>query len=124
MNKKYNIELNKVKIGTTNFEFADVPMGVVHGKIYFENIESPYELFKNHCTKFNVQLNDDEPELKSIDTGIISDLKVYLENGMELIGWGAAIIGMDDEEYEIQFSGISTEIMQTEFKHHYNQYYG
>ena len=124
MNKKYNIELNKVKIGTTNFEFADVPMGVVHGKVFFENVESPYEFFKNHCNKFNVQLNDDEPELKSIDTGIISDLKVYLENGMELIGWGAAIIGMDDEEYEIQFSGISTEIMQTEFKHHYNQYYG
>jgi hypothetical protein len=124
LNKKYNIELNKVKIGTTNFEFADVPMGVVHGKIFFENVESPYEFFKSHCTKFNVQLNCDEPELKSIDTGIISDLKVYLENGMELIGWGAAIIGMDDEEYEIQFSGISTEIMQTEFKHHYNQYYG
>lgn len=123
MNKKYNIELNKVKIGTTNFEFADVPMGVVHGKIYFENIESPYELFKNHCNKFNVQLNDDEPEVKLIDTEIIPQLKVYLKNGMELIGWGAVITGMDDEEYEIQFSGISTEIMQTEFKHHFDEYY-
>ena len=124
MNKKYNIELNKVKIGTTNFEFADVPMGVVHGKIYFENIESPYEHFKNHCTKFDVQLIDNDSNLKSIDTGIIPDLKVFLENGIELIGWGASIIGMDNVEYEIQFSGISAEIMQTEFKHHFDEYYG
>jgi len=124
LNKKYNIELNKVKIGTTNFEFADVPMGVVHGKIYFENIESPYEHFKNHCTKFDVQLIDNDSNLKSIDTGIIPDLKVFLENGIELIGWGASIIGMDNVDYEIQFSGISAEIMQTEFKHHFDEYYG
>ena len=124
MNIKYNIELNKVKIGTTDFEFADVPMGVVYGRVYFENIESPYEFFKNHCNKFNIQLIDNDPDLKSIDTGIIPDLKVYLDNGMELPGWGAAIIGMDNVEYEIQFSGISTEIMQTEFKHHFDEYYG
>ena len=73
--------------------------------------------------KFNIQLIDNDPDLKSIDTGIITDLKVFLENGMELKGWGAAIIGMDNVEYEIQFSGISAEIMQTEFKHHFDEYY-
>lgn len=123
MNKKYNIELNQVKIGSTDFEFADVPMGVIHGKIFFDNVESPYELFKNHCTKFNVRLNDDEPDLKLIDTEFIPQLKVYLTNGMELTGWGASITGMDNEEYEIQFSGIDAELIQTEFKHHFDVYY-
>lgn len=124
MNKKYNIELNKVKIGSTDFEFADVPMGVIYGKIFFDNVESPYELFKNHCTKFSVRLNDDEPDLKLIDTEFIPQLKVYLTNGMELTAWGASITGMDNEEYEIQFSGIAAELMQTEFKHHFDAYYG
>ena len=74
MNKKYNIELNKVKIGTTDFEFADVPMGVVHGKIYFENIESPYEFFKNHCNKFNIP---DSAELHSVPTIKIKYYIIY-----------------------------------------------
>lgn len=124
MRRLYYIELNGVKIGTTNFEFADVPMGVVHGKINFQNVESPYELFRNHCKQFNVQINDDEPRLKFIDTFIIPELKVYLENGTELTGWGGAITGMDNEEYEIQFNGITSEIMQSEFKHHFDEYYG
>lgn len=68
MIKIYNIELNGVKIGTTDFEFADTSMGVIHGKINFENVKSPYELFRNHCKRYKVQINDDEPKLKLIDT--------------------------------------------------------
>ena len=124
LRKTYRIELNEVKIGTTEFEFADTPMGVIHGKINFENVESPYELFRNHCKKHNVQINDDEPKLRLIDTVVIPELKVYLENGTELNGWGGAITGMDNEEYEIQFRGITSELMQTEFKHHYDEYFG
>ncbi|OAB79304.1 hypothetical protein ULVI_07655 [Cochleicola gelatinilyticus] len=124
LRKTYSIELNGVKIGTTDFEFADTPMGVIHGKINFENVESPYELFRKHCKKHNVQINDDEPKLKLIDTVVIPELKVYLENGTELNGWGGAITGMDNEEYEIQFGGITSELMQTEFKHHYDDYFG
>jgi hypothetical protein len=33
LTKTYNIELNGVKIGKTDFEFVDTPMGVIHGKI-------------------------------------------------------------------------------------------
>lgn len=124
MRKIYNIELNGVKIGTTDFEFADTPMGVVHGKINFENVESPYELFRNHCKKFKVQINNDEPKYKFIDTVVIPELKVYLENGTKLAGWGGAISGMDNDDFEIQFGGITSELMQTEFKHHYDAYFG
>ncbi|MGG6230349.1 hypothetical protein [Tenacibaculum sp. SDUM215027] len=124
LKKTYRIELNEVKIGTTDFEFADTPMGVIHGKINFENVKSPYELIKNHCKKHNVIININDKKIKFIDTQVIPELKVYLENGTELNGWGGAISGMEKDDFEIQFGGITSEIMQTEFKHHYEQYYG
>ena len=124
LRKTYRIELNGVKIGTTDFEFADTPMGVIHGKINFENLESPYELFKSHCKKHNVVINQDDKEFKFIDTQVIPELKVYLENGTELNGWGGAITGMEKDDFEIQFGGITSELMQMEFKHHYDKYYG
>nr|WP_157698954.1 hypothetical protein [Bernardetia litoralis] len=124
MKKTYRIELNEVKIGTTDFEFADTPMGVIHGKINFENVKSPYELIKNHCEKYNVIININDKKLKFINTQVIPELKVYLKNGTELNGWGGAISGMEKDDFEIQFGGITSEIMQTEFKHHYEQYYG
>ena len=122
--KKYIIFLNEVKIGTTHFELADTPMGVVQGKIFFENIISPYELFKNHCQNYKVKINDYDANLKIIDTVIIPELKVIKEDGLKLEGWGGAITGMDNVEYEIQFYGISSELMKTEFIHHYIEYYG
>ena len=124
MRKTYRIELKGVKIGTTDFEFADTSMGVIHGKINFENLESPYEFFKSHCKKHNVVINQDDNEFKFIDTQVIPELKVYLENGTELNGWGGAITGMEKDDFEIQFGGITSELMQTEFKHHYDKYYG
>jgi hypothetical protein len=42
LKKTYHIELDGVKIGTTDFEFADTPIGVIHGKVNFENVDSPY----------------------------------------------------------------------------------
>ncbi|QOG04763.1 hypothetical protein [Flavobacterium sp. MDT1-60] len=123
MEIKYILELNGIIIGYTEFEFADPPMGVVHGKIIFDEIDSPYDFFKNHCKKFNVQINTDFPNEKFIDTAIIPQLKVFLQNENQLHGWGGAISGMDSDEFEIQFGGISSELMQTEFKHHYIRYY-
>jgi len=35
----FTIKLEEQIIGTTDFEFADVPMGVVYGKINFINIQ-------------------------------------------------------------------------------------
>ena len=122
--KKYFILLKGVVIGSTHFELADTPMGVVQGKIFFENIVSPYELFKNHCKNYNVKINDDDSKLRIIDTVIIPELKVIKEDGLELEGWGGAITGMDNVEYEIQFYGISSDLMKTEFIHHYVEYYG
>ena len=45
--KEYKIFLDDVLIGTTNFEFADVPMGVVYGKVNFIDFKNPYFFSKN-----------------------------------------------------------------------------
>ena len=45
--KKYKTFLDDVLIGTTNFEFADVPMGVVNGKVNFIDFKNPYFFSKN-----------------------------------------------------------------------------
>jgi hypothetical protein len=124
MKKHYILEVNNLRIGYTEFEFADAPMGVVYGKIIFDKIQSPYTFFKNHCLNHNVQINDDDPNERIIDTVVIPQLKVFLENGEELKGWGGAITGMDSDFFEIQFGGITSELMQTEFENHYKEYFG
>ena len=45
--KEYKIFLDDVLIGTTNFEFADVPMGVVYGKVNFIAFKNLYFFSKN-----------------------------------------------------------------------------
>jgi len=124
MSKKYYLEIAKERLGYTEFEYADTPMGVVHGKIVFDQIKFPYEFFKNYCVAHNVQINTDDPHEHFIDTVVIPQLKVFLENGEELLGWCAAITVMEPDDFEIQFGGVSTELMQTEFEHHYREYYG
>ena len=123
MRKTYHIELSGVKIGTTEFEFADAPMGVVFGKLKFDNVISPYELIKEHCTKNGIGINDDYPDDKFINTMIIPQLKVFDYEHNQLKGCGAYIIGMESDGFEIQFEGITSELMQSEFKHHYDEYY-
>ncbi len=99
-------------------------MGVVHGKITFINTESPYEFIKSFCLKRNIPINHDEPNHKFIDTAIIPMLKVLKENDKELKGWGGSITVFEKEnETEIQFGGINSEIMKSEFTHHYDEYY-
>ena len=123
MRKKYILKLDKLQIGYTEFEYADVPMGVIHGKIIFENLQSPFELFRTHCLKFNIKMNENDANLRLIDTIVIPQLKVHMKNNEELKGWGGAIIGMDSDDFEIQFGGITSELMQKEFNQHFKEYY-
>ncbi|RXG29976.1 hypothetical protein SAMN02745246_02002 [Leeuwenhoekiella marinoflava DSM 3653] len=73
--------------------------------------------------KNGIGINDDSPEDKFINTMIIPELKVFDNKQTELKGWGAYFIGMDSDGFEIQFGGITSDLMQSEFKHHYDEYY-
>ena len=128
MSITFTIKLEEQIIGTTDFEFADVPMGVVYGKINFINIESPYLLFKNYCLANNIQINYDSETEKLIDTFIIPNLKVYYNDFQdELKGWGSSISGLeisdDGIEFDINSYGLESETMSTLFEHHFNEYF-
>jgi len=53
MNKTYDIFLDDNKIGTTELEKSDVPIGVVFGQINLLDIKDAYTFFKDYCVKKN-----------------------------------------------------------------------
>lgn len=128
MTTTFTIKLEEQIIGTTEFEFADIPMGVVYGKINFINIESPYLLFKNYCLENNIHINNDFENERLIDTAIIPNLKVYYNNfKSKLISWGSSISGVEISDKEIEFEitsyGLESETISTLFKHHFDKYF-
>jgi len=123
MNKKYSIKIKEKLIGYSDLEKADAPMGVAFGLIEFIGIESPYRFFKEYCLKNDIVINTDDPEFEFIDTQVMSDLKVFRQDGIEIKGVaGNAITGMEDEGYEISILGIPYPFYEEEFPHHVKEY--
>ncbi|TKC02409.1 hypothetical protein [Pedobacter cryotolerans] len=120
--KRYDIFLEDLKIGTTELEKADAPMGVVFGQIQFNNIISGYDFFKKYCFENNIELADDYPEDKLISTRTIENLKVVNENGIEIKGIGNQISGMDEDEFEITLEGVAYPFFEEEFPQHVKSY--
>ena len=121
--KTYKVILGDKEIGTSKLEKADAPMGVAFGLIEFNGIETPYEFFKEYCLKNSIVINTDDPEFEFIDTQVISELKVFRQDGLEIKGVaGNAITGMKDEGYEISIFGISYPFYREEFPHHVEHY--
>ena len=96
LSQSYLILLEGKKIGTTSLEKADVPMGVVFGKINFINIESGYSFFKEHCLKNGI-IFEDYPEAKLISTNNIPNLKIFATDGLEIKGLSNSISGMETD---------------------------
>ena len=89
--KEYKIFLDDVLIGTTNFEFADVPMGIVYGKVNFTTVENPFQFIKNFYLKKNVEFEyDDDSEF--LNSMIQEFIKIYYDNNKLLIGWGSIFV--------------------------------
>ena len=119
--KEYKIFLDDNLIGTTNFEFADASMGVVFGKVNFIDIENPYFFFKKYCDTNDIDYHfiDDE---KYIQTFELKHIKINRSDSY-FIRNGASFCGFD-EDIQIEMYNISSEIMKSEFLHHYYDYYG
>lgn len=118
--KEYKIFLDDVLIGTTNFEFADVPMGVVYGKVNFIAFKNPYFFFKKYCDTNNIdyQFIDDEKYIQTFELKLIK-----ISNNSDFIRNGASFCGFN-EDFQIEMYNISSKIMKSEFLHHYYDYYG
>ncbi|SFU39964.1 hypothetical protein SAMN05216480_102256 [Pustulibacterium marinum] len=63
------------------------------------------------------------PEDKFITTPIIPELKVLDVNGTELQGYEAHFLGVESEVFQLHLVDISEDLMQSEFKHHFDAYY-
>ena len=120
--KLYDIFLDNKKIGATELEKADAPMGVVFGHVTFDDIISGYDFLKTYCVKNNIVIITDYPEDKLIGTANIPNLKVVNPNGIEIKGQVTNIEGMDSNVFEIVICGISYPFFEEEFPHHVKTY--
>lgn len=122
MNKKYIVFLDNQRIGTTQLEKADAPMGVVMGLIEFEGVASPYHLFRNYCENNNVPINENDLEDEVIFTESIAGLKVLNEAEVEIKGVGITVSGSKNEGYYVDIFGIPYPFYGEEFSHHCEAY--
>lgn len=120
--KRYNILLDNKKIGATELEKADAPMGVVFGRVTFDHIESGYDFLKTYCLKNNIVIITDYPDDKLIGTADIPNLKVVNPNGIEIKGQVTNIEGIDSDVFEIIICGVSYPFFEEEFPHHVKTY--
>jgi len=121
MGKIYDVFLDEQKIGVTELEKSDAPMGVVFGQIKFWNIVSGYDFFKQYCLKNAIDFTD-APEDKFITTNNISNLEVTDKEGVEIKGIGTNISGIDSDTFDISILGISYPFYEEEFPHHLKTY--
>jgi len=120
--KQYDILLDDKRIGTTELENADAPMGVVFGKITFTDIALGYDFFKTYCLNNRIKIMADYPDDKLIATADIPNLKVIDQNGIEIEGQGINIDGMDSDGFVVTVFGISYPFYEDEFPHHVKAY--
>lgn len=77
--KKHNKFLDERKIGTTFLEGADVPMGVVFGRIFFIDIFSGYNYIRNYCLDNKIELIANTQAEKLIETQSLAKLLIKNE---------------------------------------------
>jgi hypothetical protein len=124
MTKKiYNIFLEGNKIGTTELEYADPPMGVVFGQIHFINIPSGYDFLKTYCERNDIEIIYDLPEVRLISTAYLPHIKVINSSGIEINGQGIYIDGMDSDLFTINAFGVPNPLFGNEFPHHVKAYH-
>ncbi|NTD99840.1 hypothetical protein G6M26_31220 [Agrobacterium tumefaciens] len=123
MNKNtYDIFLDDIKIGTTELENADAPMGVVFGSVKLFEISSGYEFLKRYCVKNGIEIFADFPDDQLIATSNIQTLKIISSNGIEIKGQAVNINGMDSDVFEITVLGIPYPFFEKQFPHHVEAY--
>jgi len=120
--KLYDILLDNKKIGMTELEKADTPMGVVFGKIKFINIISGYDFFRTYCLTNDIEIISDFPDDRFITTTNIPNLRVIDLNGIEIRGQGVNIGGMDSDCFEVTIWGVPYPFFAEEFPHHMRAY--
>lgn len=117
----YNILLDNEKIGTSQLEHADPPMGVVFGTITFSDTTFNFDFFSKYCADNKISADIDNDD-KIIVAATIPNIKVFNDKGIEVIGEGCSISGMDSDVYDITILGVPYPFYEEEFPHHVKAY--
>jgi hypothetical protein len=120
--KIYKILLDDKLHGTTKLEFADPPMGIVFGQINFNAKSIGYNFIKKYCIDNSIEIQTDYPNEKLITTGQIEKLKIYSTDGIEIVGLGNNLEGMDSDSYTLTILGLDSEVYEKEFPEHIAEY--
>jgi hypothetical protein len=121
MNKTYNIFLDQKKIGTTELEKADVPMGVLFGQIHLLDIQDGYNFFKDYCVK-NIIGVTKYPDERIISTRHIPNFQVIDCDKTEIKGIAISVAGQGNDDFEITIEGIPHLLFISKFGHHIAKY--
>ena len=117
----FSILLDNKKIGITNLEKADVPMGVVFGQISLINIADGYTFFKDYCVKNIIGITK-YPEDKFISTRHIPNLQVFDNDRAEIKGVATSVAGQGNSDFEITIEGVPHSMFISKFGHHIEKY--
>ena len=121
--KQYDVLLDGQKIGTTELEKADAPMGVVFGKIAFVDTVSGYDFFKTYCTNNKIEMSFCGHNDEGLSMNDLSCVKVVSRDGSEIQGLAVSIFGMDSEGFDVEIIGIPYPFYEIEFPHHVKSYH-
>ncbi len=122
MSRTYSVELDGERVGYTHLEWGDPPMGVVGGRVHFENAESPYEMLSAYCQRKGVAVHEEDPKIGFISTQSVEGLRVYSSTGTEIVGLAASLSGYTEEGFEIEIIGIAYPFYAEEFRVHCDAY--
>lgn len=123
MEDAYRIELDGKTIGQTFLEKSDPPMGVLIGRIHFQDISSGYQYFKEYATINAIPLNLNELEFSAIETQTIDNLSVIRNDGKEIKGQGNYVNCIDEDYCEITILGYPYPDFAEDFPEHTNSYW-
>ena len=90
-------------------------MGVVFGRVTFDNTVSGYDFFKTYCLTNNIVIITDYPNDKLIGTANIPNSKMVNPNGIEIKGQVTNIEGRDSEVFQITFNMVSIGLLSNSF---------
>lgn len=122
MAKRYVVKINGTRIGYTEFESGDPPMGVVFGVMIFDDIKSGYAFLKEYCNKHNVVINEEDGEFRYISSQGLPGVVIESEDGTQIKGLATNIRGSDEGWFEVEVIGISNPLYDKEFSHHREKY--
>jgi len=119
---KFRIMLNGEKIGESDLENGDPPMGVVFGKAILTVPGSPTSFILEYCKKQGIEITANDPSIPYFSTRDIPLLKILNDKNMEITGVGGTYFDGNDSELQVSILGIESDVYDKEFPGYYKRY--